>query len=148
MNINEAFPSSYLKAEDLQGKSVTVTIEAVELVSLGQGQDKEQKILITFRGKEKGLVANKTNANTISKLYGPETDDWIGQTIIIKPMEVEFKGDLVWAIRVSLQKPGSKPGAVPAKPAPETRQKPTPAAVVPEVVEPEPEEEAGGEVPF
>jgi hypothetical protein len=148
MNINEAFPSSYLKAEDLQGKSVTVTIEAVELVSLGQGQDKEQKILITFRGKEKGLVANKTNANTISKLYGPETDDWIGQTIIIKPMEVEFKGDLVWAIRVSLQKPGSKPGAVPAKPAPAPRQKPTPAAVVPEVVEPEPEEEAGGEVPF
>ena len=125
MNVNSAFPSDYLKAEDLQGKNQTVTIETVELVELGEGRDKQQKILITFRGKEKGLVCNKTNAGTISKLYGPETDDWIGQTIIIGPREVEFKGDMVWAIRVSLQKPGTKPAAATVKPEPVPSKPPT-----------------------
>lgn len=105
MNINEAFPSDYLKASDLGNKAVTVTIESVELVDVGQGRDKEQKILIRFVGKQKGLICNKTNATTIGKLYGPETDGWVGQSIILQSREVEFSGEMVWAIRVSLQKP-------------------------------------------
>jgi hypothetical protein len=148
MNVNQAFPSNYLKAEDLQGKNVTVTIESVELVDMGQGRDKEQKILIAFRGKDKGLVCNKTNARTIEKLYGPETDDWIGQTIIIGPREVEFSGEMVWAIRVSLQKPGIKPATAPAKSAPVPPKTAQRVVEEPQVMEPEPEEEAGGEVPF
>ena len=107
MNINNAFPSDYLKAFDLGDKQVAVTIESVEMVDIGQGRDKEQKILIRFAGKQKGLICNKTNANTIGKLYGVETDAWIGQKIILQAREVEFAGEMVWAIRVSLQKPAA-----------------------------------------
>jgi len=125
MKTSIAFPSNYLKAEDLNGKEVTVTIDNVELVELGQGRDKESKLLITFVGKTKGLLVNKTNARTIEKLYGDETDEWIGKRIIIGPKEVEFGAEMVWAIRVSLKAPG-KPAAAPAKSAP--KPEPGPAA--------------------
>jgi hypothetical protein len=119
MNINNAFPSDYLKASDLGNKAVTVTIESVELVDIGQGRDKEQKVLIRFIGKQKGLITNKTNANTIGKLYGPETDGWIGHPITLEAREVEFAGEMVWAIRVSLQKPVATPAnSMPTRPAP------------------------------
>lgn len=106
MKLNQAFPSNYLKADDLGGKNVTVTIESVELAELGQGNDKESKLLISFVSKEKKLVCNKTNAGTIAGLYGQETDDWAGKKITIGPREVEFQGKMVMAIRVSLIKPG------------------------------------------
>ena len=120
MKLSEAFPSSFIKADDLNGKSVTVEISAVELTELGQGRDKETKLLVSFKGKEKKMVCNKTNASTISELYGSETDGWIGQKITMMPREVEFQGKMVMAIRVSIVKPGApaaKPAAF-AKPAP------------------------------
>ena len=46
MNINEAFPSKYLKASDLDGKNVTVTIKSAELEEIGF--DKEQKLVRQF----------------------------------------------------------------------------------------------------
>ena len=123
MKLNEAFPSNFLKAADLNGQSVTVTIDNVTSEELGQGRDKEQKLCIAFRGKEKKLICNKTNAGTIAKIYGDDTDAWIGQRITIAPREVEFQGAMVWAIRVSLAKPGT-----PA-PAPTTARAAQPRAV-------------------
>lgn len=105
MKLSDAYPSNYLKADDLQGKSVIVRIESVTLEELGQGMKKERKLVIGFIGKSKAMVCNKTNAGTIAKLYGDDTDGWINQPITIKPMEVEFGGEMVLAIRVSLQKP-------------------------------------------
>lgn len=101
MNINEAFPSNYIKASDLQGRDVTVVIKSVEVE--GVGRDKDQKPVVYFRGKEKGLVLNKTNSNAISKLYGAETSAWMGRPITIYPTETEFGGETVECIRVRLK---------------------------------------------
>lgn len=117
MNINEAFPSAFLKAEDLKGRDVTVTISEIEVDYIGKDKSEGKKVILSFRGKDKKMVCNKTNCKTITKLYGEETDDWIGKSIIIGPREVEFQGDMTWAIRVSLKKPG---GAVT-----ETKPEPT-----------------------
>ena len=105
MNINDAFPSEYLKADDLKGANVTVIIDEISMEEIGQGQQKETKLILSFVGKKKRLVCNKTNAKTISGIYGSEMDEWKGKSIILSPREVEFQGDMVWAIRVSLQKP-------------------------------------------
>jgi hypothetical protein len=116
-NINDAFPSDFLKVEDLQGKNVTVRIESAAIEEIGKGRDKDRKIVITLVGKKKKFVCNKTNAKTIASLYGQETDDWANQLITLCPREVEFQGDMVMAIRVSLQKPAAT-AAAPAKVAP------------------------------
>lgn len=124
MKLSEAFPSSFLKADDLNNQSVTVEISSVELTELGQGRDKETKLLVSFRGKEKKLVCNKTNAATIAKLYGDDTDGWIGNKVTLQPREVEFQGNMVLAIRVSLIKPGAPAAKPTAKSAMETVREP------------------------
>lgn len=115
MKLSEAFPSNYLTASDLNSQSATVRISSVEAVEMGKGNEKKTKLLISFLGKKKQFVCNKTNANTISKLYGDDTDGWINQPITIRPMEVEFGGEMVLSIRVSLQKPVAvQPAPAPA----------------------------------
>lgn len=116
MNINDAFPSTYLKCEDLQGKNATVTIATVRVEDIGQGANKERKVIIGLVGKQKEFVCNKTNKNTIVSLYGQETNNWINQKITLTSREVEFQGSMVWAIRVSLQKPALTAPAVVAPP--------------------------------
>ena len=66
MRVSAAFPSPYLKASDLQGRRIPVKILRVEMQELGD----ELKPVVYFEGKAKGLVLNKTNANTISAAKG------------------------------------------------------------------------------
>lgn len=114
-----AFPSKYLKADDLQGKDVVVKIAKVTMEEFDSDRGgNESKLIIAFAGKDKTLVCNKTNAKTIAKVLGSdETDDWIGKCITIGPREVEFQGEQVWAIRVSLKAPAVG-GPAKAKPSP------------------------------
>jgi len=108
MRISEAFPSNYLRATDLQGKNVTAIIDRVELEEIGG----EHKPVIYFRGKEKGLVCNKTNANNIAAAYGDDTDGWTDGEIVLFPAMVDFQGRTVEAIRVRVP---------PRRPAPAQR---------------------------
>lgn len=98
-NINTAFPSTYLKASDLGGREVVVTIDHVSFESVGR--DREMKAVVHFQGKDKGMVLNKTNARKIAQLAGTdETDDWGGVKIKIYPTETEFGGETVDCIRI------------------------------------------------
>jgi hypothetical protein len=98
MRISGAFPSEFLKAADLQGRQVTVTMERVELREVGG----DAKPVLFFAGKEKGLVLNKTNSNTISDAYGDETDSWRGQPVALFEAMVDYQGRTVAAIRVRI----------------------------------------------
>ncbi len=138
MKLSEAFPSNFLKADDLGGKNVTVEIDEVTFEEIGQGRDKEQKIIIAFKGKEKKLIVNKTNANTIAKLIGSDdTDDWPGHRITLTSREVDYQGTPMLAIRVSLQKPASA-AAAPKKQQPDADPEPDPVT----------DEGDGSEIPF
>src|SRR4029077_18793814 len=88
MRVSAAFPSPYLKASDLQGRRIPVKILRVEMQELGD----ELKPVVYFEGKSKGLVLNKTNANTISAAYGDETEDWEGKETVLYETEVEYQG--------------------------------------------------------
>jgi len=116
MNVNDAFPSNYLKASDLQGKAVPVTISHVTPEAIGR--DKEMKPVLYFKGKTKGVVLNKTNARNITNLLGTaETDEWTGQVIAIYPTTTEFAGETVECIRVKAA-PVPRPAAPPPPPPP------------------------------
>lgn len=125
MKIGEAFPSKYLKASDIEelGEPV-LTIKSVRMEEVGQGAEKDSKPLLMFKELEKGFIANLTNCKTITKVLGTDdTDEWIGKKIILKAMEVEFKGDMVMSIRVSLRKPAA-PTPVKKAPAQEEEEAP------------------------
>lgn len=116
-NINDAFPSNYLKASDLKGGQPVVTIDRVEFEPVGR--QREMKPILYFVGKEKGVVLNKTNANNIAHLAGtPETDEWHGIRIKLFATHVEFQGETVEAIRVKAAPPQAAGAARQAAPAP------------------------------
>lgn len=96
MNINDAFPSNYLKSSDLKGTTPTVTMSHVISEQLGD----DRKLVLYFQNKEKGMVLNKTNANNIASIYGPETEDWTGKKVTLAVAWVDFQGRSVEAIRV------------------------------------------------
>lgn len=120
-NINDAFPSNYLKAADLKGRSVAVTIDRVEFEAVGQSR--EMKPVLYFAGKDKGMVLNKTNANKITSLLeSAVTEDWTDGRILLYPTETSFQGDMVDCIRVKAAlaiKGGAKRATPPPPPEPE-----------------------------
>lgn len=111
MNIYDVFPSNYLRASDLNGRNFTLTIAEFAIESMGHGAEEEEKPVLTFEGAKKGLVLNKTNAMTIASLYGPDTDNWIGQRITLYPTNVRAFGKMQPAIRVrdAMPPPVAKP---------------------------------------
>ena len=115
MNINSAFPSTYLKAADLQGKEPVVTIDHVKIEPVGQ--KREMMPVLYFAGKDKGMTLNKTNARKIAAMTGTgETDEWAGFSIKLFVAQVEYQGEVVDGLRV---KPAPANGGARApKPSP------------------------------
>lgn len=101
INVNDVFPSKYLKASDLQGRTVKVQIDTVAVEEIG----KDRKPVLMFTGKQKGLVLNKSNAQIIASVYSPETNGWIGRDIELRPDKVAFNGQMVDCIRVQIPAP-------------------------------------------
>ena len=98
MKLTDVFPSDSLKAADLQGREVTVTIGGWELKEFDDGR----KLILKFLESDKTLVCNKTNANTIADLYGNDTDHWTGNKITLFPAQTDFQGKQVPCIRVKI----------------------------------------------
>lgn len=117
--MSEAFPSKYLRAADLHGRSVRVVIQRIEMESVAQGEP--AKPVLYFQGKEKGVVLNKTNAINLSSVFGDDSDSWIGATVELFSMKVQFQGNLVDAIRMRAigngsSRPQQAPHAQPLQP--------------------------------
>lgn len=120
MNINTAFPSKYLKAEgDIPDEgNLVLTIKDCSMETVGQDDDQETKPVLYFQETEKGLVLNRTNANTIAGVLGTQnTDDWVGQRIALFSTEVSFSGRQVLGIRVRMKRPPAAQSATAAAPA-------------------------------
>ena len=98
MNIEELYPSKYLKASDLKGHEATVEIENVAVETMGR--DGERRPVASFVGKKKKLVLNKTNLRSIGTFLGPETASWPGNRIMIYPTTTDFAGKETACLRV------------------------------------------------
>lgn len=107
MKVSDTFTSKHLKASDLQGRQVTVSIDYVQQEKVGD----DMKMVMYFVGKEKGMVLNKTNSMTIAERYGDETDHWRDKPLLLISMKVEYQGKMVDGLRVLI------PQGRPARPA-------------------------------
>ena len=96
MEISSVFGGDTLKAADLQGTEPVVVIATVEMKKFDNGN----KLVLSFQGKKKTLVVNKTNAGRIAYAHGTNTDNWVGKEIQLYTDFVDFQGKLTEAIRV------------------------------------------------
>jgi hypothetical protein len=102
MNRDELFPSKYIKAADLGGKPLVVTIKsaAVEALNNPNGGGQQDKLLLSFVKQPKRLVCNVTNYNSIAELHGDETSNWPGKRIELYPTKASMGGKSFDAVRV------------------------------------------------
>jgi len=104
------FPSRYLKAADLMGRDVTVTIARIEpRHTLESKRGKEKKPVVHMQGKDKMWILNVTNAKTIAKIYGNEVKSWLGKRVTIYPTTMAVGGETHECIRVRPTKPEYQP---------------------------------------
>jgi hypothetical protein len=108
MKISQVFPSKYLTAADLNGKSFTLAIKAVTLEEMVTHDSKKvQKPVAWFEKAQKGFVMNSTNAHIVVALYGDDTDGWIGKRITLYPTKVRAFGEMQDCIRVREEIPAT-----------------------------------------
>src|SRR5260370_35581179 len=93
-SIDDFYPSKYLRADDLKGKEIEVTIDRVESEEFEQDGGTRNKPVVHFRNSGvKPLICNKTNSTRIATaLNNKEYTTWAGVRILLYSAQEEFKG--------------------------------------------------------
>ena len=73
------------------GKNLKVTIKDVQVVEFEATEHAEAqtKPILLFEGKEKGLVLNPSNNNSLCQAYGNDSDDWVGKQVALSTKEYD-----------------------------------------------------------
>ncbi len=118
MHISEMFPSRFLSASDLpKGRTVEVDIEDVQMVAMDDEGGNTFKPAVSFVGKQKQLVLNRTNAEVLARVFGPDSDDWLGKKVFLFVDQTDFRGKRVDCLRLKVapHQPVSHPPAAPER---------------------------------
>ena len=101
-----------LKAKDFVGKTLKVNIDRVETVTYPANDDQPEttKPALYFVGKEKRLILNGSNTETLCNAFGDDSNEWAGKDIslttkdytskgfghgwVVTPLDVEFSDDI------------------------------------------------------
>jgi len=110
------YDREYVGAWELQGRDTTVTISKVvggELTAVGGRKSK--KPVISFEGKEKKMICNKTNAKVIAAMYGNIVEAWVGKriTLFVGQTRDPSTGGDIECLRVRPAIPSAKQSAEP-----------------------------------
>lgn len=85
--VSDVYPSEWLHAANLMGRSVEVAVSAIEVREFRQ-QDgsKANRIVVTFKGAQRRLVCNKTPAIALAAIAGTEEfAKWVGLKVLLSP---------------------------------------------------------------
>lgn len=96
--VSDLFPSRWLKAADLRGRTATVTIAKAQIEQLHNPRtnQKEIRLVLFFAGKSKQLCLNKTQAMTLARITGTEEfEHWPGHIISLSPAETRNGQDTI-----------------------------------------------------
>lgn len=129
-NMDDVYGGNTLKAEDVPvDYRGTLTVEAVNVQQFEnerKGGAVEKKLVLRFKGAEKGLALNITNANMMAEIAGTrDYDYWPGTRVVLYRTMTDFAGKRVPALRLDHAAQPQKP-APPAPPKP--RHDPPPDA--------------------
>jgi len=77
------FPGRFLKAADLGNAKATAQIESVVIEQLEGDKGVEDKVLVSFVGKQKRLVLAKINGISLRAMFGSDVRQWIGKRVTL-----------------------------------------------------------------
>lgn len=86
LTYEELFRGRFVKAGEMRGKPVTLTIKDVYLDGLEQedGTEKSQAV-VSFEEIKREWALNKTNAQCLVAMWGRDSGDWIGHKVTLYP---------------------------------------------------------------
>lgn len=101
------FDYQYLGGYSIEGKDKTLTIKKVVTEKVqGTSGRAEDCMVIYFEEESKGMICNKTNAKTITKVHGtPYIEEWTGKRIVLGTEKVSAFGETTDALRIRAFKP-------------------------------------------
>lgn len=86
VDYDQLYPGRFIKAGELLGKKVTLTITDVDMEDLvGEDNKPKAKAALAFKETEKQMVMCKTNGMSIKAMFGKKLADWVGKRITIFP---------------------------------------------------------------
>lgn len=97
---DQLFPGRFIKSGEFKGRECTLTISDIKLEDMEDRKGMKTKCIVSFAGKKKQLVLNKTNGECIKGMFGRKVADWIGKRVTFYPETVSAFGSQTLAIRV------------------------------------------------
>lgn len=85
--VSELYPSQWVRSRDLNGKAVTVTIQAVTVAEFRTPDGRMHlAAVLAFVGKKKRLILNKTQCRALVAITGSERfNEWVGHEVQLTP---------------------------------------------------------------
>lgn len=101
MKVSAMIESKYLKQSDIDD-DMTVTVQALKRVNVARDdEDPDYKWVVKYAEFEKPMVLNATNIKRMAKALGDDTDDWIGNSVVLYvDPDIEFGGNVVGGLRI------------------------------------------------
>ena len=127
-NINDLYPSNYVRASDLEGKPHRVYLRRVVVAEMGKSRDKVPVVFFSHYREgipwdklpeaPKAFVLNATNRDNITARYGTAYEEaWPGALLELSPREVQFAGKTTTGLLVMpVDPPTQPPPAPPSEP--------------------------------
>jgi len=110
--VNPAYIGAYM----MNGKDLTVRIIKVVHEVVKGDQGKEEMCMVAHLEGTKPFIVNRTNAKTITKIYGsPYIESWAGKLITLYPTTTKVAGETVECLRIRQVKPADPKQINPAE---------------------------------
>ena len=88
MNVSDFLGSDFMKAADLGQTTPTIQVAKVEPVTFADGSSK-----LCIHASDpacKPIVLNVTNSRAMAAMYGPESQNWIGQSVMLSVRQTQM----------------------------------------------------------
>lgn len=102
VDYDELYPGRFIKAGDLHGRDVNLTITRVRKDELEGQKGKQVKGVLSFKETKKELVLNRTNGECIKAMFGRKLAEWVGKRVTFYPAAIQSEvADLAIRVRGS-----------------------------------------------
>ena len=101
MDVSQFLGGAYFSQVDLAQPIQLMTIGKVDQQLVGQGQQADQRICVTFNEfPQKPLALNKTNLTRVAELYSVQAEIWTGKQLQVYRSTTNFQGANKLCVRV------------------------------------------------